>query len=43
MVPALVMLIRALWMSGDGRPAERLRVFLRGLSWDMLFLVAAAP
>src|ERR1051326_7139410 len=43
MLPGLLMLIRAVWMTGSGRPVERLRLFLRGLGWDALFLVAAGP
>jgi hypothetical protein len=43
MLPVLLMLIRAVWMTGSGRPAERLRLFLRGLGWDALFLIAGVP
>jgi hypothetical protein len=43
MLPALLMLIRAVWMTGSGRPAERLSLFLNGLGWDALFLVVEAP
>ena len=39
MLPALLLLVRAVWMSGDGDLASRSRRFKRGLVWDALFLL----
>jgi hypothetical protein len=39
MLPALLLLVRAAWMSGDGNLASRARRFVRGLGWDALFLL----
>ena len=39
MLPALLLLVRAVWMSGEGDLASRSRRFKRGLVWDALFLL----
>ena len=39
MLPALLLLVRAVWMSGDGDLASRAGRFKRGLGWDVLFLL----
>jgi len=43
LLPALLMLVRAAWLVGDGDSTARARQFARGLGWDLLFLLAAVP
>jgi protein O-mannosyl-transferase len=38
MLPALLVLVRALWMTGNGPLSERSRCFMRGVGWDLLCL-----
>jgi protein O-mannosyl-transferase len=43
MLPALLMLVRATWLTGGDDRSEKIRRFFAGLEWDLLFLVAAVP
>ena len=38
-LPALMLLVRVVWMSSDGDLASRARQFKRHLGWDALFLL----
>lgn len=39
MLPALLLLVRAVWLVGDGDLSSRVRRFRQGLGWDALFLL----
>ena len=43
MLPALLILVRATWMVGDGDLRARTRIFFQGIGKDSLFIVAAVP